>query len=121
MQTEILVDRNFYNKGYKGLELVDLNDDEFEHYMRKAENKIHKYTFNRSQIYKPWDVPANVRDCICDVADTIYKYSESDSLIAQEKREGWTVNYERGGQTLEQLIRSKIEDHLSGTNLLSYW
>ena len=89
-----------------------------------ATKYIDQFTFRR--IVEPEEI-SNLKDCCCDMADTIYqvRFSGSGKEKKSENTDGYSVTYvteSTDGQSLETTLKGKLYDicklYLSGTGLL---
>lgn len=98
----MLVDYSFYTDIYKGNQI---EENEFDKYIRKASNVISRYTFDRvkeNTINKfPIELIENIKMCICELAEfekSVYNINSisngsnnnalDNSLFIKEKRAG---------------------------------
>ena len=118
-------DYEYYVESYLLGRQPDIPESTFRYYEKQAEKEIDRVTFDRA---KRMETPKEVKDCVCDVAELIYKaeqYGGSDAPgpLASYGNDGGTGTYDlsRSVYTEEgkrKKIREIIEKHLGNTGLM---
>lgn len=63
-------DYEYYVESYLLGRQPDIPESTFRYYEKQAEKEIDRVTFDRA---KRMETPKEVKDCVCDVAELIYK------------------------------------------------
>lgn len=113
------VDFNYYREKYYG---DSIPQEEFKKYEKKARTNVSGLTFGKIDVMDV-DEDEKVKDCICAVADIIYKNDAIPSAkygISSESTDGHSVSYGKA-KTKEELndeILSTVQLYLADTGLL---
>ena len=118
-------DYEYYVESYLLGRQPDIPESTFRYYEKQAEKEIDRVTFDRA---KRMETPKEVKDCVCDVAELIYKaeqYGGSDAPgpLASYGIDGETGTYDlsRSIYTEEgkrKKIKEIIEKYLENTGLM---
>ena len=118
-------DYEYYVESYLLGRQPDIPESTFRYYEKQAEKEIDRVTFDRA---KRMETPKEVKDCVCDVAELIYKaeqYGVSDAPgpLASYGNDGETGTYDlsRSIYTEEgkrKKIKEIIEKYLENTGLM---
>lgn len=97
-----------------------LNEEDFKRYEKKARRKLSSFTFGRIDCLQ--NIPDEVGDCICDIAEkiSIAESKENFSGIVSESTDGHSVTFEKK-QSIEQMNKElylTAVDYLNNTGLL---
>lgn len=98
----------------------------FRYYEKQAEKEINRVTFDR--VKEMEEIPEEVKDCVCDVAELIFKAeqfggSDAPGPLASYGNDGETGTYDlsRSIYTEEgkhKKIKEIIEKHLGNTGFM---
>lgn len=114
----VYADFEFYDETYLG---DTIPEDEFPKYAKRASEWVDYATFNRIERMNQEEIPEDVKEATCAVADRLYAYNHADNRDkASESNDGYSVSY-RDNQSEEALksgIREAIYKHLMKTGLL---
>ena len=109
----------YYSKTYLGT--VFSTEDAFNVYARRASVEIDHATFGRLSNMSAKDIPSEVDEATCAVAEKIYDIEvNGGGNFASESNDGYSVSY-RGvneAQTRSREIYRIIRTHLDNTGLL---
>lgn len=118
----LYADAEFYTGEYlEGRQSV-LEANCIKAYLRKAQRVLKTYTFDN--IDESTDIPYEVKMCICEIAEILFREDKRDidrGGVSSESVVGWSKSYESSEQA-EKKMQKKIKDcvymWLSDTGLL---
>lgn len=97
-------------------------ESEFPKYAKKASAEIDHVTFGRLKRKTDDEIPDEVRDAVCDVAERMHKIStiEEEGNYASENNDGYSVSYRDIGDSISQQrdIHTTIRTYLAVTGLM---
>ena len=111
-------DYSYYEETYLG---DSIPEAQFPKYAKRASEWVDYMTFNRIERMNQEEIPVEVKEATCAVADRLYAYNTADSrLKASESNDGYSVSYRdnQNEETLKNGIREAVYKHLMKTGLL---
>lgn len=92
------VDNSYYMKDYLLGKVAVLPEDSFSFWEKQAEREIDRFTFGRLK-GNPDLVTDEVRDCVCAVAELLYKAEAVAESTLSEGVAGALTSYSNDGQS----------------------
>lgn len=109
----------YYTAAYGG---TALTEQEFPKYAKRASAEIDHVTFGRLSKLSDGEIPAAVRDAMCDVAEQLHHFDTTaeGGSITSESNDGYSVSYrDTGGNAAQQReVRATIRTYLAVTGLM---
>ncbi len=118
----IYADAEFYSKEYLEGRKAVLEPNCIASYLRKAQRVLKTFTFDN--IDESTAIPYEVKMCVCEIAEILYREDQRDidrGGVTSESVVGWSKSYE-GSEQAEKNKQKRIKDcvymWLSDTGLL---
>ncbi len=118
----LYADTDFYTNEYLEGRKAVLEPNCIDSYLRRAQRVLKTFTFDN--IDESAAIPYEVKMCVCEIAETLFRDDQRDidrGGVTSESVVGWTKHYESSEQTekkKQQKIKESVHLWLADTGLL---